>query len=659
MVQYVYTLGVAGERKSVTELNRSVEYTYDSLYRLTSETITEGEKVTTYTYAYDNVSNRILKTVNGEETVYTYNALNQLVGENDIVYEYDLNGNAVRMTSPDKSALYVYNAENRLIRATVQSGNNVSVEEYEYDYAGNRTAKISEGEYIKYLLDVNSELTYVLAEMNYDSTERCFYTRGDELISQEREGKKSYYVYDGHGSVRALADDSGKITDTYNYDAFGNLISSVGSTKNDFLFCGEQFDPVTGLYYLRARYMNPSVGTFISMDVYQGSIDDPVSLHKYLYANADPVNNSDPSGYSTVAELETTTGMQGILNKIAMPNPKALMDMVGGIFQVVRDTASAVIDGKEQGLSGADLAVHIAAGLITSLATNLSCIITQFNPPLGYILMGVAALIVGIIAVANFAEGNTAMGLAQIANLVSIVFSMFNPSCFTGDTEVYTSEGLVCIEEVQVGDEVWAYNSETGETELKEVLNVWIKETDEILHVSTSDGEVIDTTTNHPFYVEEKGWVAAGDLEVGDILYTADGDEVEVTDLELEKLAEPITVYNLDVADFDTYFVGEYGVLVHNYGDEQLNEVYASIKESPNYPSGFTAAKNGMKKVNINNEQLHNMLKKIDSGKWYKVYKDGFDEYMNKISIHFFQSPSGKVFDVKVKNHWSNESSWW
>ena len=99
------------------------------------------------------------------------------------------------------------------------------------------------------------------------------------------------------------------------------------------------------------------------------------------------------------------------------------------------------------------------------------------------------------------------------------------------------------------GDSVWAYNPETGETELKEVLNVWVKETDEILHVSTSDGETIDTTTNHPFYVEEKGWVAAGDLEVGDILYTADGDEVEVTDLELEKLAEPITVYNLEVED--------------------------------------------------------------------------------------------------------------
>ena len=564
VVQYIYTLGVAGERKSVTELDRTVEYTYDSLYRLTSETITEGEKVTVYTYAYDNVSNRILKTVNGEETVYTYNALNQLVSENDIVYEYDLNGNTVRMTSPDKSALYVYNAENRLVRATVQSGNNVSVEEYKYDYAGNRIAKSSEGGYTKYLLDINGELTYVLAEMNFDNTEKCYYTRGDELISQERDGKKSYYVYDGHGSVRALADESGKVTDKYVYDAFGNLISSYGSTKNDFLFCGEQFDPVTGLYYLRARYMNPSVGRFITMDSYEGSIDDPVSLHKYLYANANPVSNSDPSGYKNVMEFQVTTGIQGIINKIAMPNPKALLDMVGGIFDVVKDTASSVAEGIGMGLEGPKLAMHIATGFLTSLVTNFSCMLTKLGP-IGYVLMGIAAVVVGVVAVIAFAEGNTEMGLAQVANIVSIIFSMFNPTCFTGDTEVYTSDGLVCIEDVQVGDEVWAYNSETGETELKEVLNVWVKETDEILHVSTSDGETIDTTTNHPFYVEEKGWVAAGDLEVGDTLVTADGYEVEVTDLELEKLAEPILVYNLDVADFDTYFVGEYGVLVHNY----------------------------------------------------------------------------------------------
>lgn len=81
------------------------------------------------------------------------------------------------------------------------------------------------------------------------------------------------------------------------YDAWGNLISSTGTTENSYLYCGEQLDSTTGLYYLRARYMNPTTGTFISIDTYQGSIFEPVTLHKYLYANANPVMYSDPSGY--------------------------------------------------------------------------------------------------------------------------------------------------------------------------------------------------------------------------------------------------------------------------------------------------------------------------------------------------------------------------
>ena len=83
------------------------------------------------------------------------------------------------------------------------------------------------------------------------------------------------------------------------------------------------------------------------MDSYEGSIDDPVSLHKYLHANANPVSNSDPSGYNTMADFETATGIQGILRKIAMPNPKALLDMVGGIFDVGRDVISTIKDGKK------------------------------------------------------------------------------------------------------------------------------------------------------------------------------------------------------------------------------------------------------------------------------------------------------------------------
>ena len=307
MAQYEYTLGAAGERTKVKELDRTVEYTYDALYRLTGEKITAADgTVTEYTYAYDNVSNRILKTENGVETTYTYNALNQLTAETGVTYQYDDAGNLISVTSGTKSTLYAYNAENKLIRATVQEGNSVSVEEYEYDYAGNRTVKKSENDYTYYLNDVSSGLTQVLAELDADGNEKCYYTRGAEIISQERNGAISYYLTDGHGSVRQLTDSTGAVTDTYVYDAWGNLISSTGNTENSYLYCGEQLDSTTGLYYLRARYMNPSTGTFISMDTYQGSNYDPITLHKYLYANANPIANIDPSGYTSFSETLTS-----------------------------------------------------------------------------------------------------------------------------------------------------------------------------------------------------------------------------------------------------------------------------------------------------------------------------------------------------------------
>jgi RHS repeat-associated protein len=197
-------------------------------------------------------------------------------------------------------------------------------------------------------------LTQVLAELNADGTEKTYYTRGTDLISQERDGKTSYYLYDGHGSVRMLADESGNVTDTYDYDAFGNLTNSTGNTANNYRYCGEQFDGTTGLYYLRARYMNPNTGTFISMDSYSGSINDPVSLHKYLYANANPVMYSDPSGYSSllteiVVEVVVQNVLTGIISGSVSMGLSILNDMACATpdkpFEFGSNQVSAFVEG--------------------------------------------------------------------------------------------------------------------------------------------------------------------------------------------------------------------------------------------------------------------------------------------------------------------------
>ena len=141
-----------------------------------------------------------------------------------------------------------------------------------------------------------------------------YYTRGFELISRQEGSEASYYLYDGGLSVRALTNEAGTVTDTLVFDAFGNEIAKTGSTDNSYGFQGEEKDE-TGLYYLRARYMDPSTGTFTSMDTYGGSLSDPMSLHKYMFANSNPVAYCDPGGH--VATFTETNGVVAIITIFA------------------------------------------------------------------------------------------------------------------------------------------------------------------------------------------------------------------------------------------------------------------------------------------------------------------------------------------------------
>ena len=110
---------------------------------------------------------------------------------------------------------------------------------------------------------------------------------------------------------------------------------------------------------------------------------------------------------------------------------------------------------------------------------------------------------------------------------------------------------------------VYATNPETGETELKEVVNTFVRESSELVHI-TVNGEEITTTPTHPFYSPVKGWTSAIDLRAGDRLQLLNGEYVIVEQVQHELLENPETTYNFEVEDFHTYYVGEEPVLVHN-----------------------------------------------------------------------------------------------
>ena len=127
----------------------------------------------------------------------------------------------------------------------------------------------------------------------------------------------------------------------------------------------------------------------------------------------------------------------------------------------------------------------------------------------------------------------------------------------------HTKDGYKPIEEIEVGDEVYSENPETGEKGLKKVVQTFIREKDTLVILEVADTR-IETTEEHPFWVVGEGWVEAGDLQTGDALLLQSGSQAKIKEVELLHLAEPVKVHNFEVEDFHTYYVSDVQVLVHN-----------------------------------------------------------------------------------------------
>ena len=228
---------------------------------------------------------------------------------------------------------------------------------YTYTADGIRVNKTIAGATTLYLVDdrnptgfaqVLEELTVTGGATNLAKV----FTYGLDLIAQRdaSTGTRSFYGYDGNGNTRYLTGTNGAITDTYLYDAFGSLLTSTGSTANDYRYTGEQYDNTLGLYYLRARYLNAGTGRFWTRDAFAGRGDDPASLHRYLYCRDNPANCVDPLGRDgelgslmvTIAGIATTAS--GYVSSVAVQVPQIFK--IGGrplgmFFQEVGATAQS------------------------------------------------------------------------------------------------------------------------------------------------------------------------------------------------------------------------------------------------------------------------------------------------------------------------------
>jgi RHS repeat-associated protein len=309
---YAYTLGPAGNRTKIGEQDGTVRsYEYDALYRLTAESVMRsGAAVYSKGFGYDPVGNRsqqVHTDAAGSVTSLnaTYDTRDRQLTQGNQSWMWDAMGNLAAKVG---EATYAWDFDSRLQQVTLQNGTVVT---NTYDADGVRvktTTRKPDGTTtaVDYLVDTTGGLSQVVAETTTIGSGltvlSAFYVRGDDLLAVMRPGPTAgtwasrFYHADGLGSIRALTDENGVVTDRWSYTAFGEILEHTGTDEQAYLFAGEPLDPNSGFYYNRARWMDPGVGRFVSIDVYAGRAFEPITLHKYLYGGDNPPNNVDPLG---------------------------------------------------------------------------------------------------------------------------------------------------------------------------------------------------------------------------------------------------------------------------------------------------------------------------------------------------------------------------
>ncbi|AJQ96670.1 RHS repeat/hint domain-containing protein [Gynuella sunshinyii] len=405
---------------------------------------------------------------------------------------------------------YQYNAKNELIGVSKDDGSTTA--SYQYNIDGIRNQKTESGNTTEYVVDSNQAYAQVIQEIT-NGTTQVSYAYGDDLISQVRAGSTSYYHVDGLGSTRSLSDSNGDITDTYDYEAFGELLNSTGTTENSYLYGGEQYDQSLDQYYLRARYYNQNIGRFTQQDTWMGNNHDPITLHKYLYANASPAMYTDPSGNFSLGSL-----MAGI-------------NTMGNLAMRAYNVYSAF-----------DMGMSIASGEMSAKEIGTEILLNMLGGSAGKLI--------------KMMPKKTQELLRKAYDGVECFFNSF-----PAGTMVHTENGLMSIEDVKIGDMVLAFDEETGELAYKEVTHfIQHEKSYNFVEIKLETGEVLEATAEHPFYVAGE-WKQANELEAGDKLTLAYG-LISVQQISREIRTE--RVYNFTVDTLHTYFIGSDGILVHN-----------------------------------------------------------------------------------------------
>ncbi|WP_231505405.1 polymorphic toxin-type HINT domain-containing protein [Paenibacillus massiliensis] len=424
-----------------------------------------------------------------------------------------------------------------------RNGNTV---QYRYNGDGLLTGRIESGVETRYYYDEDQIIAEATVEQGTPKL-KASYIRGNRLEAiRYANGSEAYPVYNGHGDIVQLQDAAGAVLAEYTYDIWGNPLEDSGNATavhNPFRYSGELWDDTVDLQYLRARWYDPSVGRFLNEDTFEGELDDPLTLNLYTYVINNPLKYVDSTGN----RHEAGAGWSGFVGdkNVSLEPWKGWSGPAGSTINfLLLDDVNTLRDPN-------------AANYEKTLAVA------------GFIPMG--KFVGKGYKVVKYASKEGRVIFIRISDDVAEKINKLRkkkvPSCncFAAGTKVQTDEGEKNIEDIEVGDQVLAKDelNPDGELAYKEVTALYRNQRDDIIKLHVGE-QVIETTDNHPFWVEGKGWIFADELQVGDKLQKADGSNLMIDKVEFLKLDKPITVYNFTVADFHTYYVTDIGIWVHN-----------------------------------------------------------------------------------------------
>jgi RHS repeat-associated protein len=374
-----------------------INYQYDFARRLIQESIQDYrqniERITNWTY--DGAGNRLTQVqavtpvdANGNSmgntstttTTNAYDSADQLQqavvtsptgSQVTTTFKWDAKGELIQKSNGSTVTTYSWTSDGRLAQASqgITAATSKPIASYVYDENGNRVqqtiwvpdpANPSNGAMVpqvtRFLVDPTYKHAQAVEEIKTvnTATTHTLYTwdSQDELLESSTNAgsaigaSPSYYEQDGQGSVITMSDENGLVKAGYSYSAFGQIQSDSSKDNNPYRYVGAYTDLATGLQYDRDRWYDQDTGRFVRMDSFQGVSVSPITQNHFIYADADPINKTDPSGFTSgdPSEQVTVTAIVGIGSTISITTSAfATGDVI--IAEVAQQVAEIGVEG--------------------------------------------------------------------------------------------------------------------------------------------------------------------------------------------------------------------------------------------------------------------------------------------------------------------------